>query len=241
MATLWLTHRRTQRVAQDPDTSRRLNVDLTRLLAQLCKKLQCWLLFVSSDYVFDGVAPPYTERAPTNPINEYGVQKRDAELVAREADWGCGVLRVPLLYGAVDHLDDSNVSHLVALLLERKPVSFDNVQIRFPTFVDDVAHVMLKLSEQKLEHCGLSGVWHWSGNEGMTMYQLVLKMAHALRLDASHVSPSVTPKTDGVRRPHNCQLDVTTLALMGIAKNTPFEEGVKQSFGTWTAANKPPA
>ncbi len=228
-------------MARDPAASRRLNVDLTRLLAQLSKALQCWLLFVSSDYVFDGTAPPYTVRSATNPLSEYGVQKRDAELAARDADWGCGVLRVPLLYGAVNELDDSNVSRMVAQLLERKPVAFDNVQIRFPTLVDDVAYVMVKLSEQKLEHCGLSGVWHWSGNEGMTMYQLALRLASALHVDASHVSPSVAPKADGIRRPHNCQLDVSTLTLMGIGKCTPFEEGARQCFSSWAAANKPPA
>ena len=104
--------RRADFCERDKEGSRRINVECTRLLASLCKKLQGWLLFISTDYVFDGTKPPYSEGSMTNPLNElvfcdafalflkkhrYGRQKRDAEIQAREADWGCGVLRVPLL------------------------------------------------------------------------------------------------------------------------------------------------
>ncbi len=46
--------RRTERVQADPQQSRKLNVDATQLLAKLCKENHCWLLFISTDYVFDG-------------------------------------------------------------------------------------------------------------------------------------------------------------------------------------------
>jgi len=224
--------RRLERVQADTDQSRRLNVDCTRLLAKLCKENNCWLLFISTDYVFDGTEPPYTNAARTNPLNEYGRQKRDAELAAREADWGCGVLRVPLLYGPVNDLDESQVSAVLHDVLGKNPVAYDNLQIRYPTFVDDVAFVIVKLAERKMEHCGLSGVWHWSGEEAMTKYQMAQKMATVFGLDASHVKP-VDTVDPSITRPHNAHLDTTTLKLMGISKSTSFEEGLKQSFSSW--------
>jgi S-adenosylmethionine synthetase len=227
--------RRLENVQRDPVASRRLNVDVPRLLAQLCKQHFCWLLLISTDYVFDGKNPPYSTSAPTHPLNEYGVQKRDAELAATEADWGTGVLRVPLLYGAVQSLDESNVSSMVENLLCKTPIAYDNVQVRFPTLVDDVAFVARRLSEQKMDHCGLSGIWHWSGNEAMTKYGIAVRLGTILGLDHSHVTPVNVEDAGSLQRPHNAQLDVSTLTLMGISQITPFEQGVRNSFASWVS------
>ncbi len=110
--------RRIDQCEKDP-LARKLNVDVTRHLARLAKKHGAWLLFISTDYLFDGRAPPYSESSPLNPLNEYGRQKRDAGMAAREEDWGCGVLRVPLLYGDVEKLDESGASGLLAHLLDK--------------------------------------------------------------------------------------------------------------------------
>ncbi len=229
--------RRIDRCEKDP-RSRELNVEVTRLLARLAKQHGAWLLFISTDYLFDGTAPPYREGDPVNPLNEYGRQKRDAGIAARAEDWGCGVLRVPLLYGVVESLDESGVSAILAQLLDTsRPVALDNWQIRCPTLVDDVAYVCRQLAEAKMLHCGLSGVFHFSGPDAMTKFEMAQVMAREFGLDASHVT-AAAPKSDPMR-PFNAQLDCTTLKLMDITRQTPFVKGI-QCLAQWVPHKKEP-
>ena len=46
------------------------------------------MLYISTDYVFDGKSPPYKHDAPTNPLNEYGRMKRDGEDAVLKEDKG---------------------------------------------------------------------------------------------------------------------------------------------------------
>jgi S-adenosylmethionine synthetase len=123
--------RRFQVCEEDKERSRKLNVEVTKQLAILTKKIGGWLLYISTDYLFDGTNPPYAESAKPNPLNEYGRQKRDAGRAAREHDWGCGVLRVPLLYGKVETLNESGVSAILKMILEKKPAKLDHWQVFF--------------------------------------------------------------------------------------------------------------
>ena len=211
----------------DQARSRTLNVEVTRHLAKMAKKHSSWLLFISTDYIFDGTAPPYGEAAKPNPLNEYGRQKFEAGNAARESDWGCGVLRVPLLYGAVEQIDESGPSKILKMILDGKPCKLDNWQIRCPTLVDDIAHAVLMLARHKMEHCGLSGVFHWSGPETMTKFEMAKRMAAHFGLSAGHIEPMAEPLEQDARRPKDATLDVETVRLMGCWQQTPLEKGIE--------------
>lgn len=76
----------------------KLNASLPGHLAALSAKLGYKLVYISTDYVFDGQNPPYTPDSPTNPLNLYGRTKRDGEIAVlgvQGAD--VVVLRVPVL------------------------------------------------------------------------------------------------------------------------------------------------
>jgi dTDP-4-dehydrorhamnose reductase len=90
--------------------------------------------------------------------------------------------------------------------------------------VDDVADAILNLANQKMAHCGLSGVFHWGGPNSMTKYEMAQSLGKKFNLDTSHI----TPETDlnDPNRPHDATMDVHTLKLMGISKQTEFEDGV---------------
>ena len=56
-------------------------------------------VYFSTDYVFDGTSPPYVPSAQPNPLNLYGITKRDAELAVLGVEGAHAiVLRVPILY-----------------------------------------------------------------------------------------------------------------------------------------------
>ena len=75
-----------------------LNGELPGRLAQLSKSLKFKLLYISTDYVFDGNSPPYTPSSQTNPVNLYGRTKRDGELAVLGVEGAnVVVIRVPVL------------------------------------------------------------------------------------------------------------------------------------------------
>jgi dTDP-4-dehydrorhamnose reductase len=77
----------------------RLNVDLPRALAELCRPRGIWLGQVSSDYVFDGLSGPYEIDAPTAPRGVYARSKLAAENLLRGADSPVLIARTMVLFG----------------------------------------------------------------------------------------------------------------------------------------------
>ena len=74
------------KVENDFESAKRLNVDSTDVIAKAMKKVGGIVLYISTDYVFDGKNAPYSHEDPTCPINKYGVLKRDGEVKVMDVD-----------------------------------------------------------------------------------------------------------------------------------------------------------
>jgi len=227
--------RRPDVAEKDHNATHLLNVGVTETLATLVNELHlsAWILLISSDYIFDGSSPPYTPNATPNPLSFYGKSKLASEEVLRRIKPSCGILRVPVLYGDVEYLDESSVMNIAKLVMSGSPVTLDNWQLRYPTFVDDVAFAIRSLVDRKQEHCGLSGTWHLSGDEQFTKYTMGEAMAQLLGIDFSHVSPNNEEPPKDVLRPYNAKLDTTALKLMGVLRVTPFRQAIKPILEKW--------
>mmetsp|Transcript_18818 Transcript_18818/g.47862 ORF Transcript_18818/g.47862 Transcript_18818/m.47862 type:complete len:301 (+) Transcript_18818:2-904(+) len=215
--------RKPDRCENEQGATEALNVGTTAALARLVlgSKGNCFLLVISTDYVFDGTQPPYKPNAPTNPLNYYGVTKRDAEDALWKSGHTGGVLRVPILFGPVENLNESSPTSLVPQLLAAKesgtPVKVDDWAVRWPTHVDDVARACRRLCERRLRHCMLSGTWHFAGPVRTTKYGMALDIAKYLGVPPELVIADGAPPA-GAARPKDCTLDTTALCLMGICK-----------------------
>ena len=188
--------------------ARRLNVDSTRhLLAGLPAGGR--MLFVSSDYVFDGTHPPYQPGDAVCPVNAYGRHKAESEALVR-AGAGHLVVRIPVLVGP----DPAGVRGFLTQMIDDvragKPVTVDNVLARCPTHIADVAAAFRFLIER-----GDSGVWHCSAPFAGTRYALTLEVARVLGLNASHVQPSRDVIPRPARRPVDASLDAAALLAAG--------------------------
>jgi len=226
-----MAERRPDKVEADPEKSQLLNVNVTDYLSKICTELSAWFLFISTDYVFDGKNPPYATNSETNPLNAYGKMKREAEHIVWKNQHDAGVLRIPILYGPVEYLEESAVTVLLKSVLSKEPeVEVDNLNIRYPTFVDDVASACFGLSERKLEHCGLYGTWHLSGADKYTKYEMAVEIAKLFDLPHNHLKPVVlqNPKT-----PQNAQLNCIAIDVMGLRKKTPFLKAIRPILEPW--------
>ncbi|UYV80676.1 MAT2B [Cordylochernes scorpioides] len=224
--------RRPNKVEEDLEQSHRLNVDSSAHIAALAKESKAGLIFISTDYAFDGSNPPYAEDAPPNPINTYGKTKVAAEKVIIETyPEGSSILRVPVLYGDEEYLGESAVSVLAKLLLSPQPGSVSSYELRFPSHTSDVATVCLQLASRCVQDGGdtIRGIYHWCGDEGLTKWDMVQLMGTEFGKSTAHLTPCATPSPD-VPRPRDTQLQRSRLEALGIGQHTPFQQGVRSTL-----------
>ncbi|XP_047584961.1 methionine adenosyltransferase 2 subunit beta isoform X4 [Lutra lutra] len=149
--------------------------------------------------------------------------------LAKEA--GAAVLRIPVLYGEVEKLEESAVTVMFdKVQFSNKSANMDHWQQRFPTHVKDVATVCRQLAEKRMLDPSIKGTFHWSGNEQMTKYEMACAIADAFNLPSSHLRPITDSPVLGAQRPRNAQLDCTKLETLGIGQRTPFRIGIKESL-----------
>ncbi|ASL42936.1 dTDP-4-dehydrorhamnose reductase [Burkholderia sp. AD24] len=218
----------------DPALARALNVDAVRTLAAAANRRGAWTLSISTDYVFDGADPPYRHDAAPSPLNAYGRSKLEGERALLDTtDLGC-VLRLPLLYGPIVGWAESAVTSLVPAIAasaastsaDGKSAVMDAWAIRYPTFTPDIAVVIRHMLERHARNEAIRGIVQWSGDEPMTKYEIAIRLAEALQVDA-RLTPQHTP-TDATPRPHNCHLASDRLEALGIGRRTPFDTAIRQ-------------
>ena len=220
--------RRPDVVEKQTQSATALNVNATEKLASLCAKKNIYLLYISSDYVFDGNNAPYKPGDSTNPLNTYGQMKLDGEIAVRKYNQ-FGVLRIPVLYGSVESLGESAVTTLFQAVLDSsKPVKMNDFQLRYPTHVADCAQVCVGLANRQVSDgdSNAGGVWHWSAEECFTKYTMAMAMAQVFGLSSDHLVADKSPPS-GAPRPFDCNLDTTETKKAVQVQQTPFKDGIR--------------
>ena len=218
-------------IEKEFDSARELlNVTVPGHIAQLMKKQGGGLLLISTGYVFDGTKPPYKPSDRPNPLNKYGRTKLAAERVVVDNYSSSLILRVPALYGKVEFLSESSVTSLLkAVQNSSKQTKVSDYELRCPTDVADVALVCRQLTEKRITNPSIKGVFHWSGPDCMTNYQMATTMAKLFKLSSDHLVADKEP-AKGATRPYNSQLDSSDLELMGIGRKTSFKDGIVRAL-----------
>ncbi|KOS15180.1 vacuolar protein sorting-associated protein vps5 [Malassezia pachydermatis] len=240
--------RRPDVVEKDPAASHALNVEAPRTLARVCSSLPtpAYLINVSTDYVFDGTSPPYRVTDACHPLNAYGQSKRDGELAVLEAaSTGRATnLRVPVLYGKADNMNESAVNTLLAVVQHTDvPVRMDAHAVRYPTCVEDVARILEQLASLYAQHqttstdTAMPPTLHFSAKEAMTKYDMCLVLSRvwnqvckASKAGTQHIEPIYDVDAQAAtKRPVNCKMDTSELEALGLDLTCV-------SFETWWTA-----
>ena len=214
---------------ENPAEAESLNVGATRTLCEVTPP-DIPVLYASSDYVFDGLHPPYEESSPTSPISVYGRTKVAAEELVLGRERGM-VLRFPLLVGAAIDLASSGIiGRMVASVRRQTPADVDNAAIRFPTWIEDVGDVFAWCLAREVD-----GVVHMSGPRGATRYQLTREVAEALGAPIDHLRPTMAAVPQVAPRPPNSQLTPARLQKMGYRRFTDFRDVVRDVLDRFNA------
>lgn len=213
-------------VEKDPAAAHKLNVDATSYVTTVAAEIKVPVLYISTDYVFDGTSPPYEITDTPNPINQYGKTKLKGEEIILKNSENL-VLRVPVLYGPVNDLAESAVTTLLTPLLKADvPAVISHTEKRCPSHVNDIAHICWQLACARQKDSGISGIYQWCGKEKMTKYEMVLKMAEVFGLPHDHVIPNLTSNSASTQRPQDTEMFRSRLEKLGFGKSALFKEGI---------------
>ncbi len=162
------------------------NVTAVEYLVNACKKSQSRFIHISTDFIFDGAHGPLKEDAKPAPVNFYGESKLAGEQVITGSTINWAIARTVLVFGITSDLSRSNIVLWVKQSLENgKTINVVNDQWRTPTLAEDLAMGCYLLAIKKAK-----GIFHISGEEMMTPFDIALKTAEFFKLDTSLIRPT---------------------------------------------------
>lgn len=157
------------------------NVSAVRHLVATCAALDIHLTHLSTDFVFSGEAGPLAEDAVPAPVNFYGESKLAAEHLVQASSRRWAIARTVLVYGVAHNYGRTNL-----VLWVRDSLRADQAikvvadQWRTPTLAEDLAEGCWLLALHNAQ-----GMYHLSGNEFLSPYDLALRVATQFSLDAT--------------------------------------------------------
>lgn len=200
----------------DPDTAYAVNALGTRHVAEAAAAAGAYLLYVSTDYVFDGTLDrPYVEWDAPNPRSVYGRSKLGGELEVAAAARGAGAAIVRTAWVSGAH--GANMVKTALRLAAADPegvLRFVDDQRGTPTFTADLAPAIVRLA---LDRC--PGTFHATNQGDTTWFGFVQATLAAAGFDPARVEPITTAELDPPRpapRPANSRLDNVALRRSGL-------------------------
>jgi dTDP-4-dehydrorhamnose reductase len=155
---------------QHPDESYEKTVVSTQNIISLAAELNAKMVFISTDYIFDGENGPYDESASFNPLSVYGRHKLEAEQLVSAANSQNIVLRITNVYGDEER-GKNFVARIISQIFEQKRLTLRLALDQYATPINafDIARCLfLLLNDRK------SGVYNIAGTDYMNRVQLAL-------------------------------------------------------------------
>ena len=190
----------------NPDLAYQINAIGTRNVATACLKCNARMVYVSTDYVFDGtLGRPYNEFDQTNPQSIYGKSKLAGEILAKQIVNKLFITRTAWLYGDGDNF----VKTMLTLGKERDELKVVNDQYGCPTSTVDLAEAILLLVQT--EHYG---TYHTTSTGMTTWYDFAKKIFELAGIYKVNVLPQTTAELGRLApRPAYSSMDNLMLRL----------------------------
>ncbi|MFH0773155.1 MAG: sugar nucleotide-binding protein [bacterium] len=156
-----------------------INETGTKNLIDVSSSAKKQFIYISTDFVFDGINPPYTEVSVPNPISVYGASKLAGE---KAVGTNGMIVRISYPYRATFDLKKDIVRSLKNILEAGKPLSMVEDSLMVPTFIDDIAEGLgFLMNNYSCE------VHHLVGGDAMSPFALAKTIAHAFHFDENLV------------------------------------------------------
>lgn len=198
-----------------------VNVIGTQHVVEACRQTGKRLIYISTDFVFDGEAhSEYTEQDRPHPINWYGQTKYEGEKAVMTLEsWT--ILRLAYPYRA--HFSKPDFVRLILERLQsRQPIAMVVDHSSVPTFIDDVAQVFDRVVQKNAD-----GIYHSVGSQTITPYDAAMRIAEIFRLDKKLITKTTRAEffRDRAPRPFFLGLKNDRIIRLGCRMAT-FNEGL---------------
>jgi dTDP-4-dehydrorhamnose reductase len=214
----WMVHLATltdvDRCEIQKEEARKINAYASELIAKEAKALSTFLIYVSTDYVFDGKKGLYIEEDSPEPINYYGTTKLMGEHSLRDfaAEW-C-IARTSTPFGR--HPSRISFSKFVIERLSKgQGIQVVEDQYTPPTSTSNLAHMLLKIAERRIK-----GYMHVSGATRISRLELALLVAEKMNLRKELITATRMESMEWrAKRPRDSSLSVKKAT--SLLKNKP--------------------
>jgi len=154
----------------NPSDTRRINLDATVNIAGLCADRDIAFVFTSTDLVFDGENPPYSEEDPVCPVNIYGEQKARAEQEILERYPDAIVCRMPLMFGRPSPAHESFIQPMIRSMREGRELRLFIDEFRTPVSAETAVNGIFLALEK------VRGIIHLGGAQRISRYEFGLML-----------------------------------------------------------------
>lgn len=206
------------------DIVRKVNAGGTRNIAEVCKKLDCKMIYISTDYVFDGqgTEPWQADCKDYKPLNVYGLTKLEGEIAVAELLEKYFIVRIAWVFG----VNGNNfIKTMLNLGKKYERLTVVNDQIGTPTYTYDLARLLVDMVETEKY-----GYYH-ATNEGgyISWYEFAVEIFKQAGYTTT-VAP-VTTEEYGISkamRPFNSRLDKSKLIENGFEPLPTWQDALSR-------------
>ena len=198
---------------------RKINAEGTQNIADVCKELDIKMIYISTDYVFDGEGErPWEPEDERTPLNVYGQTKYEGELAVQNTLSKYFIVRIAWVFG----VNGKNfIKTMLNLGKTRDALTVVNDQFGSPTYTYDLAKLLVDMVETEKY-----GIYH-ATNEGIcTWYEFaceIFKQA-GINVKVSPVSASEYPAK--AKRPSNSRMSKEKLTEQGFEKLPTWQDAL---------------
>ena len=199
----------------------KINAKSTAILSEQATKHGAFLVYVSTDYVFDGEKGMKIESDTPNPIGYYGKSKLEGEIAVHDLASNRCIVRTSTPFGI--HPTRKSFPLFVAENLQaKKVISVITDQYTSPTYVPNLSRMLIEISSKKIQ-----GIFHLAGATRISRYDMAMMVAEKLGLDKNLLKSTKLEEMNWTaKRPRDSSLDISKAASLLKEKPMTIQQGL---------------
>jgi dTDP-4-dehydrorhamnose reductase len=205
---------------REPERAMAVNAEGTRRVAEGCRRVGAGLVYLSTDYIFDGrKGAPYAEWDPPAPLNAYGRSKLEGEQATRTVAPRWTIVRTAWLYGVHGK---NFVKAILGKAAAGESLRVVDDQVGSPTYAGDVADAVARLLSRER-----TGIYHVTNAGTCSWYEFAREILHLAGLAAIPVTPITSAELNRpARRPAYSALENAAWQATGFPPLRPWREAL---------------
>ena len=202
-----------------------INTKATQIIAEQCSILDKFLIYVSTDYVFDGNSSMYHEDASPNPLSIYGKSKLGGEKMVQEFSSNWCIARTSTPFG-IHPTKKSFPTWIIENVKQKKQVNIVTDQITSPTYVPNLCQMLMEISEKNI-----NGIIHVSDATNISRYKMAELIFEKFNLDKTLLKAVSSDEMNWIaKRPKNSSLNTSLANSVLDKKPQSIEQSLNQFF-----------